>query len=119
MTNRKRHTPEQVVRKPGQAPRRRLTDLLRTLQVGERMACRLVGLSRSACRRPLKGDTTADPDQAPRDPRNSLSATMTWPPAPRLNAAVRGVLLLVRGTEGHPVALRDGHRIPVRVTRWT
>lgn len=31
------------------------------------MACRLVGLSRSAYRRPLKGDTTADPDRALRD----------------------------------------------------
>ena len=28
------------------------------------MACRLVGLSRSAYRRPLKGDTVADPDRA-------------------------------------------------------
>ncbi|MFB9775030.1 IS3 family transposase [Brevibacterium otitidis] len=41
--------------------------LIRTLQVGERMACRLVGLSRSAYRRPLKGDTTTDPDRALRD----------------------------------------------------
>ena len=28
------------------------------------MACRLVGLSRSAYRRPLKGDTVTDPDRA-------------------------------------------------------
>ncbi|WP_404443602.1 IS3 family transposase [Microbacterium marinum] len=41
--------------------------LLRTLQVSERMACRLAGLSRSAYRRPLKGDTAADPDRALRD----------------------------------------------------
>ena len=31
------------------------------------MACRLVGLSRSAYRRPLKGDTAADPDRALRE----------------------------------------------------
>ena len=31
------------------------------------MACRLAGLSRSAWRRPLRGDTPADPDQALRD----------------------------------------------------
>ncbi|WP_341579584.1 IS3 family transposase [Microbacterium schleiferi] len=41
--------------------------LIRTLQVSERMACRLAGLSRSAYRRPLKGDTAADPDRALRD----------------------------------------------------
>lgn len=41
--------------------------LIRTLQVSERMACRLAGLSRSAYRRPLKGDTSADPDRALRD----------------------------------------------------
>ncbi|WP_342372059.1 IS3 family transposase [Propioniciclava soli] len=41
--------------------------LIRTLQVSERMACRLVGLSRSAYRRPLKGDTVADPDRALRE----------------------------------------------------
>ncbi|MFD6282673.1 IS3 family transposase [Micrococcus luteus] len=38
--------------------------LKRKLRVCERMACRLVGLSRSAYRRPLKGDTVADPDRA-------------------------------------------------------
>ncbi|QDW16533.1 IS3 family transposase [Micrococcus sp. KBS0714] len=37
------------------------------LRVSERMACRLVGLSRSAYRRPLKGDTVADPDRALRE----------------------------------------------------
>lgn len=31
------------------------------------MACRLVGLSRSAYRRPLKGDTVTDPDRALRE----------------------------------------------------
>ena len=31
------------------------------------MACRLAGLSRSAYRRPLQGETTADPDLALRD----------------------------------------------------
>ncbi|UOE43169.1 IS3 family transposase [Agromyces larvae] len=41
--------------------------LIRTLRVSERMACRLAGLSRSAYRRPLKGDTVADPDRALRD----------------------------------------------------
>ncbi|MBD2760954.1 IS3 family transposase [Yimella sp. cx-573] len=41
--------------------------LIRTLQVSERMACRLVGLSRSAYRRPLNADTTADPDRALRE----------------------------------------------------
>ncbi len=30
--------------------------------VSERMACRLAGLSRSAYRRPLKGDAAADPE---------------------------------------------------------
>ena len=35
--------------------------------MSERMACRLVGLSRSAYRRPLKGDTAADPDRALRE----------------------------------------------------
>lgn len=35
--------------------------------VSERMACRLAGLSRSAYRRPLNSDTTADPDRALRD----------------------------------------------------
>ncbi|GAB3823055.1 hypothetical protein GCM10028820_34550 [Tessaracoccus terricola] len=35
--------------------------------MSERMACRLVGLSRSAYRRPLKGDTVADPDRALRE----------------------------------------------------
>ncbi|WNB89366.1 IS3 family transposase [Glutamicibacter protophormiae] len=44
-----------------------VSHLIRTLQVSERMACRLAGLSRSAYRRPLKGDTTADPDRALRD----------------------------------------------------
>jgi hypothetical protein len=32
--------------------------------IGERLACRLVGLSRSAFRRPLKADTPHDPDRA-------------------------------------------------------
>ncbi|WP_406017871.1 IS3 family transposase [Micrococcus luteus] len=41
--------------------------LKRKLRVSERMACRLVGLSRSAYRRPLKGDTVADPDRALRE----------------------------------------------------
>ncbi|MBN9174561.1 MAG: IS3 family transposase [Microbacterium sp.] len=41
--------------------------LKRKLRVSERMACRLVGLSRSAYRRPLKGDTVADPDRAFRE----------------------------------------------------
>ncbi|WP_126464298.1 IS3 family transposase [Propionibacterium australiense] len=40
-----------------------VTHLIRVLQVSERMACRLVGLSRSAYRRPLKADTAADPDR--------------------------------------------------------
>ena len=31
------------------------------------MACRLVGLSRSAYRRPLNADTVTDPDRALRD----------------------------------------------------
>ena len=31
------------------------------------MACRLAGLSRSAYRRPLKGNSVADPDRALRD----------------------------------------------------
>lgn len=35
--------------------------------MSEQMACRLGGLSRSAYRRPLKGDTTADPDRALRE----------------------------------------------------
>ncbi len=35
--------------------------------MSERMACRLAGLSRSAYRRPLKGETTDDPDMALRD----------------------------------------------------
>ncbi|MEX3566339.1 IS3 family transposase [Micrococcus endophyticus] len=41
--------------------------LKRKLRVSERMACRLVGLSRSAYRRPLKDDTVADPDRALRE----------------------------------------------------
>ncbi|MCT2181312.1 IS3 family transposase, partial [Kocuria sp. p3-SID1433] len=41
--------------------------LKRKPRVSERMACRLVGLSRSAYRRPLKGDTVADPDRALRE----------------------------------------------------
>ncbi|MEX5268737.1 IS3-like element ISAar43 family transposase [Kocuria sp. CPCC 204721] len=41
--------------------------LKRKLRVSERMACRLAGLSRSAYRRPLQGETTADPDLALRD----------------------------------------------------
>ncbi|MCV7523545.1 IS3 family transposase, partial [Micrococcus luteus] len=41
--------------------------LKRKLRVSERMACRLVGLSRSAYRRPLKGDTVTDPDRAFRE----------------------------------------------------
>ncbi|MFB9280813.1 IS3 family transposase [Microbacterium laevaniformans] len=41
--------------------------LKRKLWVSERMACRLVGLSRSAYRRPLKGDTALDPDRAFRE----------------------------------------------------
>ena len=39
----------------------------RELGVSEWMACPLVGLSRSAYRPPLRGDTVADPDWAPRD----------------------------------------------------
>ena len=35
--------------------------------ISERLACRLVGLSRSAFRRPLKADTPDDPDLALRD----------------------------------------------------
>jgi putative transposase len=35
--------------------------------VSERMACRLVGLSRSAFRRPLRRETTTDPDRALRE----------------------------------------------------
>ena len=41
--------------------------MIRTLQVSEQMACRLVERSRLAYRRPLKGDTVADPDRALRD----------------------------------------------------
>ncbi|GAA4157788.1 hypothetical protein GCM10023068_43670 [Leifsonia shinshuensis] len=55
------------------------------------MACRLVGLSRSAYRRPLKGDTVADPDRAFREwlrawakdhPRYGYGGRITTP-APR------------------------------------
>ncbi|WP_144933198.1 IS3-like element ISAar43 family transposase [Kocuria marina] len=52
------------------APGRRraaVDHLKRKLRVSERMACRLAGLSRSAYRRPLQGETTADPDLALRD----------------------------------------------------
>ena len=38
--------------------------VINTFEVSERLACRLVGLSRSAFRRPLKADTVADPDRA-------------------------------------------------------
>lgn len=44
-----------------------MSDLIGTLMVSERMACRLAGLSRSAYRRPLKGDTMSGPDRALRD----------------------------------------------------
>jgi transposase InsO family protein len=37
---------------------------LSVFDISERMACRLVGLSRSAWRRPLQSETTADPDAA-------------------------------------------------------
>ena len=55
------------------------------------MACRLVGLSRSAYRRPLKGDTVADPDRALREwlrawakdiPATGIGGRITTP-APR------------------------------------
>ncbi|MCT2992288.1 IS3 family transposase [Propionibacterium freudenreichii] len=52
----------------GPGRRRAAVDhLKRKLRVSERMACRLAGLSRSAYRRPLQGDTVADPDRALRD----------------------------------------------------
>ncbi|MGU3437215.1 IS3-like element ISAar43 family transposase [Actinomycetes bacterium M1A6_2h] len=52
----------------GTGRRRAAVDhLKRKLRVSERMACRLAGLSRSAYRRPLQGETTADPDLALRD----------------------------------------------------
>ncbi|MEO2130829.1 MAG: IS3-like element ISAar43 family transposase [Microbacterium sp.] len=52
----------------GPGRRRAAVDhLKRKLRVSERMACRLAGLSRSAYRRPLQGETTADPDLALRD----------------------------------------------------
>ena len=38
--------------------------VINTFDVSERLACRLVGLSRSAFRRPLKADTVDDPDRA-------------------------------------------------------
>jgi len=38
--------------------------LINTFDVSERLACRLVGLSRSAFRRRLKADTAEDPDRA-------------------------------------------------------
>ena len=41
--------------------------LIRTVPVSEQMARRLVGRSRLAYRRPLKGDTVTDPDRALRD----------------------------------------------------
>ena len=41
--------------------------LIRTVPVSEQMAYRLVGRSRLAYRRPLKGDTVTDPDRALRD----------------------------------------------------
>jgi hypothetical protein len=37
------------------------------MQVSERMACRLVGLSRSAYRRTLNSETFIDPDRALRE----------------------------------------------------
>jgi len=37
---------------------------MRVFDISERLACRLVGLTRSAFRRPLKGDTPEDPDRA-------------------------------------------------------
>jgi transposase InsO family protein len=37
---------------------------MRVFDISERLACRLVGLARSAFRRPLKGDTPDDPDKA-------------------------------------------------------
>jgi len=37
---------------------------MRVFDISERLACRLVGLARSAFRRPLKGDTPDDPDRA-------------------------------------------------------
>lgn len=44
-----------------------MAHLIRALRVSERMACRLAGLSRSAYRFPLNGETAADPDGALRD----------------------------------------------------
>lgn len=38
--------------------------VIRVFDISERLACRLVGLSRSAFRRPLKGHTPDDPDKA-------------------------------------------------------
>ena len=38
--------------------------MIRVFDISERLACRLVGLSRSAFRRPLKGHTPDDPDKA-------------------------------------------------------
>ena len=38
--------------------------VINTFDVSERLACRLVGLSRSAFRRPLKADSVDDPDRA-------------------------------------------------------
>lgn len=38
--------------------------VINTLDLSERLACRLVGLSRSAFCRPLKADTSEDPDRA-------------------------------------------------------
>jgi len=37
---------------------------MRVFDISERLACRLVGLARSAFRRPLKGDTSDDPNRA-------------------------------------------------------
>ncbi len=38
--------------------------MIRVFDISERLVCRLVGLSRSAFRRPLKGHTPDDPDKA-------------------------------------------------------
>ena len=46
--------------------------------MSERMACRLAGLSRSAYRRPLKGDTAADPDRALRDWLRAYAKKHPW-----------------------------------------
>lgn len=85
--------------------------------VSERMACRLVGLSRSAWRRPLTGQTLTDPDRVLRDWLRAYAKTHSRWGYRRAYHDARGEGWVVNHKKIQRLWTQEGLRVPQRRRR--